>query len=314
MKRPAIILLLIILALFLQGGFFIVSEGEQAIVTQFGRPVGDVRLAGLHFKIPFIQEIHSFERRILKWDGDPNQIPTKDKRYIFLDTTARWKISDPLQFFKTVGTESGALSRLDDIIDSVVRDAVSGHLLVELVRGKDYKPSLQSGDAAVEEIEIEGKPVDKSSLVGREEILEDILARARENTPEYGIDLIDVQIKRINYVDQVRQRVYERMISERKKVAAEFRSEGEGEKADILGQMQKELKTIQSDAYRLSVQIRGEADATATAIYAKAYGEDPEFYAFLRTLEAYPKTIQNNSRMVLSTDSDFYRYLKSLKK
>jgi membrane protease subunit HflC len=173
---------------------------------------------------------------------------------------------------------------------------------------------VQSGDEVVEELEIEGEPVDKSSLVGREDILEDILARARENTPEYGIDLIDVQIKRINYVDQVRQRVYERMISERKKVAAEFRSEGEGEKADILGQMQKELKTIQSDAYRQSVQIRGEADATATAIYAKAYGEDPEFYAFLRTLEAYPKTIQDNSRMVLTTDSDFYRYLKSLKK
>ncbi len=309
MKKPLIIIILIFLAVFLQGGFFVVSEGEQAIVTQFGKPVGEVRFAGLHFKIPFIQEVHGFESRILKWDGDPNQIPTKDKRYIFLDTTARWKISDPLRFFKTVATEKGALSRLDDIIDSVVRDAVSGHLLVELVRGKDYKPSQGAADL----IEVEGKPVDTATLFGREEILEGILQKARENTPEYGIDLIDVQIKRINYVDQVRQRVYERMISERKKVAAQFRSEGEGEKADILGQMQKELKTIESEAYRKSVQIRGEADAEATAVYAEAYGKDPEFYAFLRTLEAYPKAVQENSRMVISTDSEFYRYLKKLK-
>ena len=309
MKKPLIILILIFLALFLQGGFFVVSEGEQAIVTQFGKPVGSVRLAGLHFKIPFIQEVHAFERRILKWDGDPNQIPTKDKRYIFLDTTARWKISDPLQFFKTVATENGALSRLDDIIDSVVRDAVSGHLLVELVRGKDYQPSQGTTDL----IEVEGKPVDTATLYGREAILEGILQKARENTPEYGIDLIDVQIKRINYVDQVRQRVYERMISERKKVAAQFRSEGEGEKADILGQMQKELKTIESEAYRKSVEIRGDADAVATGVYANAYGKDPEFYSFLRTLEAYQKAVQKNNRMVISTDSEFYRYLKSLK-
>ena len=309
MKKPLIIIVLIFLALFLQGGIFVISEGQQAIVTQFGKPVGDVRFAGLHFKIPFIQEVHRFENRILKWDGDPNQIPTKDKRYIFLDTTARWKIADPLQFFKTVATEKGAQSRLDDIIDSVVRDAVSGHLLVELVRGKDY----QSSQGGVEVIEIEGQPVDSAYLVGREEILDGILQRARESTPEYGIDLIDVQIKRINYVEQVRQRVYERMISERKKVAAQFRSEGEGEKADILGQMQKELKTIQSEAYRKSVQIRGEADAEATAVYAGAYGKDPEFYAFLRTLEAYQKAVQKNGRMVLSTDSEFYRYLKSLK-
>lgn len=309
MKKPLIIIVLIFLVLFLQGGLFVVNEGKQAIVTQFGKPVGDVRMAGLHFKIPFIQEVHIFERRILKWDGDASQIPTKDKRYIFLDTTARWRISDPLLFFKTVATERGALSRLDDIIDSVVRDAVSGHLLVELVRGDDY----QSSQGATEVIEIEGKPVDAATLVGREEIISGVLEKARENTPEYGIDLIDVQIKRINYVDQVRQRVYERMISERKKVAAQFRSEGEGEKADILGQMQKELKTIESEAYRKSVQIRGEADAGATTVYAEAYGKDPEFYAFLRTLEAYQKAIGENSRMVISSDAEFYRYLKSLK-
>ncbi|MBN1142403.1 MAG: protease modulator HflC [Deltaproteobacteria bacterium] len=311
MKRPLFIMLLVLLAFVGNLAFFTIQEGEQGILTQFGKPVGGVIAPGLHVRIPFVQEVYRFQKRILKWDGDPNQIPTKDKRYIFLDTTARWRIADPLLFFKTVATESGALSRLDDIIDSVVRDAVSGHLLVELVRGKDYKPPL--GGESSEVIEIEGVPVDVGSLVGREEIINGILAKARENTPEYGIDLIDVQIKRINYVEQVRKRVYERMISERKKVAAQFRSEGEGEKADILGQMQWDLKKIQSEAYRQSVQIRGAADAQAAAVYADAFGKDAEFYAFLRTLEAYQKGVQDNGRLVLTTDSEFYRYLKKIK-
>jgi membrane protease subunit HflC len=302
------ILILLVVA-YLNAPLFVVEEGEQALVTQFGKPVSDVLGPGLHWKIPFVQTVHRFEKRILKWDGDPNQIPTKDKRYIFLDTTARWRIADPLLFFKTVATERGAQSRLDDIIDSVVRDAVSGHLLVELVRGSDYRPS----GGAPEEIEIEGVPVSPEQLVGREQILANLLKKARASTPEYGIDLIDVQIKRINYVEQVRKRVYERMISERKKVAAEFRSEGEGEKADILGQMDKELKSITSEAYRQAEEIRGKADAEAAAIYAAAYGKDREFYAFVRTLESYRKAVGNNGKMVLSTDSDFYRYLQQSK-
>ena len=312
MKRRLIVL--IVLAVLLgvaQNGFYVIEEGEQGILTQFGKPTGGVKEAGLHFKIPFIQELYRFQKRILKWDGDPNQIPTRDKRYIFLDTTARWRIADPLLFLKTVATEQGAMSRLDDILDSVVRDAVSGHLLVELVRGRGYQPPRERGDEPPETIEIEGVPVDVASLVGREEILADILAKARQLTPEYGIELIDVQIKRIGYVEQVRKRVYERMISERKKVAAQFRAEGEGEKADILGQMQRELKKIQSEAYRQSVQIRGEADAKAAAIYADAFGHDKEFYSFVRTLEAYQKAVQNNGRLVISTGSDFYRYLKN---
>jgi membrane protease subunit HflC len=268
-----------------------------------------VRQAGLHFKIPFLQDIHQFQKRIMKWDGDPNQIPTKDKKYIWVDTTARWRIADPLLFFKTVATEQGALSRLDDIIDSVVRDAVSANLLVELVRGKDYKvPEGMMEIEVLQDVDIK-----EGELVGREEILAEILKEARANTPEYGIELIDVQIKRINYVEQVQQRVYERMISERKKVAAQYRSEGEGEKADILGQMQKELKRIESEAYRKSVEVRGEADAKAAAIYAEAYGKKPEFYAFLRTLESYRKAVQKNARFVLSTDSEFYRYLQKTK-
>ncbi|MEZ4600067.1 MAG: protease modulator HflC [Syntrophotaleaceae bacterium] len=301
-----VLVALLVVVGYVNSPLVVVREGEQALVTQFGKPVGGVLTPGLHLKIPFIQTVHRFEKRILKWDGDPNQIPTKDKRYIFLDTTARWRIADPLLFFKTVATEQGAQSRLDDIIDSVVRDAVSGHLLVELVRGRDYRPP----GGAAEEIEIEGIPVPTDQLTGHEQILTDILEKARVSTPEYGIELIDVQIKRINYVEQVRQRVYERMISERKKVAAEFRSEGEGEKADILGQMERELKTINSEAYRKAEEIRGRADAEAAAIYASAYGKDREFYAFMRTLESYHKSIGNNGRLVISTDSDFYRYLQ----
>ena len=218
-----------------------------------------------------MQDVRRFESRILKWDGDPNQIPTKDKRFIWIDTTARWRIVDPLQFLKTVATERGAQSRLDDIIDSVVRDAVSGHLLVELVRGKDY---AAPGD---EKFEVEGQQVKVEDMLGREEILKNILTKASASTPEYGIELLDVQIKRINYVEQVRTRVYERMINERKKVAAQYRSEGEGEKAEILGQMERELKEISSEAYRKALEIRGDADAQAAAIYAEAYNQDKEF-------------------------------------
>jgi membrane protease subunit HflC len=286
-----------------------VNEAEQAILTQFGKPVGGVADPGLHFKIPFIQKVSRFEKRILKWDGAPNQIPTKDKKFIWVDTTARWRIVDPLLFFTTVATERGAQSRLDDIIDSVVRDAVSGRLLVELVRGSDYK-GQGGGD---ERFEVEGVEVAKELLVGREEIMAGILDKARANTPDYGIELIDVQIKRINYVEQVLTRVYERMINERKKVAAQFRSEGEGEKADILGQMERELKEISSEAYRKVLEVRGGADAEAASIYAQAYNQDKEFYVFLRTLESYRKSIQANGKLVISTDSDYYRFLKESK-
>lgn len=299
MKLPIILIALLIGLGILSSSFFVVYEGEQAIVTEFGKPVGEVRSAGPHFKMPLIQDVHRFQSRILKWDGDPNQITTRDKRYIWVDTTARWRIADPLLFYRTVATEAGAQSRLDDIIDSVVRDGVSGHLLVELVRGSDYI----NAEGLIDE-----SPEENTPLRGRDEILADILAKARANVPDYGIELLDVQIKRINYVEQVRKRVYERMISERKKVAAQFRSEGEGEKADILGQMQKELKRISSEAYRESAEIRGDADATAAAIYADAYNRDPEFYSFYRSLEAYRNSISDNSKMVLSTDSDFYRY------
>jgi len=307
MKAPFLVGLLVLAGLFLGGSLYVVNEAEQAIVTQFGKPVGDVSTPGLHFKLPLVQNVNRFEKRILKWDGDPNQIPTKDKKFIWVDTTARWRIVDPLVFFKTVATERGAQSRLDDIIDSVVRDAVSERLLVELVRGADYSPL----EGHAERFAVEGVEVSAEQLVGREEILAGLLKRAQASTPEYGIELIDVQIKRINYVEQVRKRVYERMINERKKVAAKYRSEGEGEQAEILGQMTRELKGITSGALRKALEIRGKADAEAAAIYANAYNQDPDFYAFLRTLEAYKKSLNENGRLVISTDSDFYRYLKT---
>ncbi len=307
MKKGILLIVVIVAVLLAQNALYVVNEAEQAIVTQFGKPVGDIIPPGIHLKTPFLQDVNRFEDRILKWDGDPNQIPTKDKRFIWIDTTARWKITDPLQFFKTVATERGAQSRLDDIIDSVVRDAVSGHLLVELVRGIDYQPE------GSEEFEVEGVVVKPEEMLGREQILNNILQKASASTPEYGIELIDVQIKRINYVEQVRTRVYERMINERKKVAAQYRSEGEGEKAEILGQMQRELKTITSEAYRKALEVRGAADAEAAAIYANAYNQDKDFYNFLRTLESYKKTISGNGKMIISTDSDYYRYLKKAK-
>ncbi|MDY6849904.1 MAG: protease modulator HflC [Geoalkalibacter sp.] len=311
MKAPVIVGLVLLILIGAGSSVYVVTEAEQAIITQFGKPVGDVKYAGLHFKIPVIQDVHRFEKRIMKWDSAPNQIPTKDKRFIWVDTTARWRIKDPLLFYKSVATERGAQSRLDDIIDSVVRDAVSGRLLAELVRGSDYEKPRGLQDEK-EVFEFEGEVVEESELIGREEILDDLLEKARASTPEYGIELLDVQIKRINYVEQVLERVYERMVNERNQVAAEYRSEGEGEKAEILGKMERELKEIRSGAYRTALEIRGKADAEAASIYAGTYNEDKDFYSFLRTLESYKKVIGENGRLVIGTDSDFYRYLKEI--
>ncbi len=298
---PFILILFILGVLAVYNCFFVVYEGQQALLIRLDKPVEGVRLAGIHFKFPVIDKVRIFDARILKWDGDPNEVNTKDKRFIKVDTTARWRIVDPLKFYIRVKNERAAQSRLDDIIDSAVRNAISGHLLWELVRGKDY----QAPEGARDEAALAGV----TEAVGREEILDGILKEASAGTPEFGIEMIDVKIKRINYEEQVRKRVYERMISERKKASSQFRSEGEGEKAEILGQMEKDLKTIRSQAQRRSLEIRGEADAKAAAIYAEAYNRDPEFYSFLRTLESYQKTVGGNSRLVISTDSPLYRYL-----
>jgi membrane protease subunit HflC len=291
------------------GSFYTLEEGEQAVLVQFGRPVGaPVTEPGLHLKLQIIQEVRRFEKRILIWDGDPNQIPTKGREFIWVDTTARWRIADAKKFLESVATEAGARSRLNDIIDSVVRDQVSGSELVELVRSASWV--VPKGEV-LEEVPAEVREELKKEVVrGREELTRTILEKAREVVPQYGIELVDVRIKRLDYVESVREKVYARMISERKRIAAQFRSEGEGRSAEILGTMEKELRHIRSTAYRRVQEVRGKADAEATRVYGAAYNADPKFYAFSRTLEAYKEGQNDNSVVILTTDSDYYRYLK----
>jgi membrane protease subunit HflC len=295
--------------LVLSGTFYTLEEGQQAVILQFGRPVGQpVTDAGLHIKLPFIQEVRRFEKRLLIWDGDPNQIPTKGREFIWVDTTARWRIADAKKFLESVATEAGAQSRLNDIIDSVVRDQVSASELVELVRSASWEvPPGEVLEAVPAEMQEELK---KKIARGREEITRTILGEARKIIPQYGIELVDVRIKRLNYVESVQEKVYARMISERKRIAAQFRSEGEGQSAEILGTMAKELSQIRSNAYRQVQEIRGKGDAEATRVYGESYGGDPEFYAFSRTLEAYKEGQNKSSVLILTTDSDYYRYLK----
>ena len=307
---------LIALVIVAWSSLFVVTETEQVVVTQFGRPVGKpVTEAGLHFKLPFIQTANYFDKRIMAWDGRPDQIATKDKKYIWVDTTARWKISDPLLFMERVGTFQTAQSRLDGIIDSVVRDNVSDNDLVEIVRSKGWEKAkeefLQTG---VPEPMVSGQGYEKPSenyqlLKGREKITREMVAGASKLISEFGMKLLDIRITRINYVESVRNSVYQRMISERKRIAAQYRSEGLGEKAAILGQMDLELAKLRSQAYRQAQEIQGKADAQATKIFADAYGKDPEFFALYKTLNLYG-SLNSNSSFLLSTDSDVFKYLK----
>ena len=308
------VVIVILLILLISGAFYTVREWEQVVITQFGKVIGEPKTeAGLYFKIPFIQEINRYEKRILRWDGDPKEIPTRDKRFIYVDTTARWRIVDARKFRRVVVSYNQAYARLDDIIDAVVRDYVSSNPLVELVRTTDWIPTVQEGEDKV--VSPFGEPTARETVVlGREKITRAILAEASKAMPGFGMELVDVRIKRINYVERVRQKVYERMVSERKRKAAQFRSEGEGKKAEILGQMEKELKSIVSGAYRTAEEIRGEADAEATRIYGEAYNQDPEFYAFFKTLETYKEAPYKNAFVILGTDSDYYRFLKNIPK
>jgi len=288
-------------------GFFILPEGKQAVVTQFGAPVGEPATeAGLHFKTPFIQTVRYFEKRILIWDGDPNQIPTSDKTFVYIDATARWRISDALRFLQAVDNVDRAMTLLDDIVDSSIRDLVNKINLVEIIRSSDWEPG--QFDAGVAE-EAKAEPI----KLGRDKISQMIFEAASKLTVDYGIELVDVMLKRVNYIDTVREKVYERMISERKRIAAEKRSLGEGQKAEILGKVERELKLITSQATRQAEEIKGKADAKAAGIYAEAYSRDPEFYAFSKSLEAYQKSFGANTRMILSSDSEFYKYLNVVK-
>jgi membrane protease subunit HflC len=310
--QVSILVVVVVLLLALSGTFYTVEEGQQAVIVQFGRPVGEtVTEAGFYVKLPFVQGVRRFEKRLLTWDGDPNQIPTKGREFIWVDTTARWRIADAKKFLENVASEEGAQSRLDDIIDSVVRDQVSSSELVELVRSASWEVPAEREEEIKKEVAAEREAEIKKEIIrGREEITRTILAEARKIIPQYGIELVDVRIKRLDYVESVREKVYARMISERKRIAAQFRSEGEGRSAEVLGAMDKELRQIRSTAYRQVQELRGGADAEATRIYGEVYSRDPEFYAFSRTLEVYGESAQKNSVLILTTDSDYYRYLK----
>ncbi len=309
MKQIAQFLLvgLVLLAIVLvYDGFFILEEGKQVVITQFGAPVGDpVTDAGLHFKMPFVQKTQVFEKKIQIWDGDPNQIPTNDKTYVYLDVTARWRITDALQFLQAVKNEARAQSLLSDIIDGTVRDMVNKNDLIEIIRSSDWSIETMSPTTAASAIGTKPKN-------GRDQISNQVLEIASRVTPQYGIELIDVMIKRVNYIDSVRLKVYDRMISERKRIAAEKRSMGEGQKAEILGTVDRKLKEVISTARRDALLIKGKADAEATRIYGDAYSQDTDFFNFLKTLESYPVMVGGNTSLVLSSDSDLYRFLKSV--
>jgi membrane protease subunit HflC len=305
----AIAVLVVLVILF--DALFIVSETNQVIITQFGDPKGGaITSPGIHAKIPFMQKANYFEKRWLEWDGDANQIPTKDKKYIWVDTFARWRISDPLVFFQRVRDERGAQSRLDDIIDGETRNAVANFDLIEIVRSTN-RPFEATEEAAIIELELGTATEIDSIKTGREQITQIILDKASEVMPEYGIELRDVKIQRVNYVDEVQRKVFDRMISERQRIAAKYRSEGDGRSAEIRGQKERELKRIQSEAYKTAQEIRGDADARAIQIYADAYNRDPEFYQFMKTLEITPLIVSNESWLLISTDAEFLQYLKA---
>jgi len=288
---------------------YIVDETQQVVVTQFGRVVGNPKLApGLYFKVPFIQEATYFPKNLLLWEGDPGQIPTLDKTYIWVDVFARWKIVDPIKFFQTVNNTVSGQSRLDDIIDPATRNFITSYKLIEAVRRSNRE--LDTFEIGLEDIQKE--PAEKITE-GRDKITQGILEQAQPKLSPFGIELVDVKIKRINYVEQVRESVYGRMIAERKQIAEKFRSEGKGEAAKIMGEKERDLKRITSEAYRTAQEIKGKADAEATKLYAQAYGIDPEFYSFTKSLEVYNETLGENSSIVLSTSAEFLKYLKGYK-
>lgn len=310
MKNQKLVYLLpvvIILVILLSSSIFTVNEKEQVVLTQFGKPVGEaITTPGLKFKTPFIQKANFFEKRYLEWDGDPNQVPTKDKKFIFVDTYARWQITDPLQFFKRLTNERGAQSRLDDILDGETRNYIAGHNIEEAVRTTNRKPA-SSGIIG----ELIGDSLANIS-VGRGKIQQMILLAANEQAKDLGIEIQDFRFKRINYTEEVQTQVYERMKSERYRIADKFRSEGQGEASRINGEKERELKVIQSGAFKDAEIIRGKADAEATAIYASAYNKSrsaQDFYSFIKSMETFEKTFDNQTSVILSTKSELYKYL-----
>lgn len=307
---PFLLVLLVGGVVVLSSSAYVLDEAEQAVIVQLGAPVGEpVTTPGLHFKTPFVQEVRRFDKRLLAWDGDPNQIPTRGEQFISVDTTARWRIADPLLFMQRVQNERGANLRLNDILDSVVRDHISASELVDIVRSKDWQVSAEDLARVQATTEGDAQILMQRVSTGREELTRSILETARKQMPEYGIELVDIRIKRIDYVEAVQQRVFERMIAERQRIAEQFRSEGQGRAAEIDGETQKLLAEVSSEARRQAELIRGEADAEATRVYNEAFGADPEFYAFFRTLESYSRSLGDKTTILLGPDSEYIRYL-----
>lgn len=305
--KGILIIILLAAAVFIYNAAYSVDETEQVIVTQFGRIIGEPKVdPGLKFKIPFIQQANYFAKNLLDWDGDPGQIPTLDKTYIWVDTFARWKITDAVKFFQTVNNRFAAIGKLNDIIDPAVRNFITSNQLIEAVRKSD-RTLDRSGFGGSD---FESERIYYTITTGREKITQGILNQAQPKLAPFGIELVDVKIKRINYVEQVRKSVYGRMIAERKQIAEKFRSEGKGEAQKILGEKERDLQEIESVAYRKAQEIKGIADAEATIIYADAYGVDPEFYSFVQTLEVYIESLGEKNTLILSTDSEFLKYLK----
>jgi membrane protease subunit HflC len=310
MKTKGLLIVIAVLLFVLYHSVYTVDETNQVILTQFGKVIGEAKTEpGLQFKIPFVQKPNYFNKNLLAWDGDPGEVPTQDKTYIWVDTFARWKIVDPLRFFKTVFNETGAQGRLDDILDSEVRNYITSYPLIETVRKSNRALDTFEAGAQVDE--------KKGGLgvveLGREKIVKGIMDQARPKLADFGIELVDLKIKRLNYTEEVRRSVYARMIAERKQIAEKFRSEGEGEARKIEGNQEKELKRITSEAYRTAQEVMGKADAEATRIYAEAYQKDVEFYSFLKSLDVYNNTLDKDSTLVLSTKSDFLKYLQGSK-
>jgi membrane protease subunit HflC len=310
MNRSLLVLGLVLLVIVGSSATYTLDENEQAVMTRFGEPRGNpITAPGLHLKLPFADTVNRFDKRWLDWRGDPNQIPTKDKKYIWVDTFGRWRIVEPLRFFQRLRDERNAQSRLDDIIDGETRNAIASYPLIDAVRSSNRKfdddeyMAKSEGDAAEEPVSI-----------GRDKLTRLIRDRAAAVVREFGVELVDVQVRRINYVDEVQLKVFERMTSERRRIAERSRSEGAGRAAEIRGERERELKAIRSEAYRKAQETTGKADAEATSIYAQAFGEDVEFYQFLTTLEAYPTAIDRSTSLFLGTTSEFYKYLEGSKK
>lgn len=310
MKSKALLVVIAVILIVLWHSAYVVDETEQVVITQFGRAVGESkRTPGLYFKIPLIQQANYFPKNLLEWDGDAGQVPTLDKTFIVVDAFARWKIVDPLKFFQTVNNMTGALGRLDDIIDSAVRNFVTSYPLIETVRMSNREmDTMEMGVDLVKDVSPLG-----DVTMGRSMITQGILEQAQPKLDKFGIELVDVKFKMLNYVDEVQKSVFGRMIAERKQIAEKFRSEGQGEKRKIEGEMEKELKLITSEAYMKAQEIKGKADGEATRIYAASFGRDPEFYSFIQTLDIYKEAMDKESSLILTTDSDFLKFFKGYK-